>query len=58
MKAQLKKQRLREYEQKMFHCEMDIVAFESIGDKENADKAREALEQLKTAYKAVESMPI
>lgn len=58
VKKQLKERRLLEYEGKIFQCEMDIVAFESVGDKENAAKAQKALEDLNTAYKAVEGIKI
>lgn len=52
----LKKQRLEQYKVQLFNLRMDLIAFEAIGDVENAEKTKKAIEQGIKAYHAVEAM--
>lgn len=56
MKDHLKTERLTQYMARMFQMQMDIAAYEAVGDEERLQLAQKQLETLTTAYDAVSVM--
>lgn len=50
------KQRLDEYERKIFMIEMDLTAAKAIGDNQFTAQCEKNIDELKKAYAAVEAM--
>ena len=58
MKERMKQDRLYQIRQKIFSLEMDIVAFNVIGDNIKAEEAEGYLELAKKAYEAIEAIKL
>lgn len=56
VKEELKRKRLEQYKIQLYNLQMDLAAFEAIGDQEMIQKTKEAIEQGLKAYNAVEAM--
>lgn len=55
-KALLKAQRLEQYSAQIYSLEMDLAAYNALGDEENATKTIQSIESGKKAFAAVEAM--
>lgn len=55
-KAQLKLERLQQYSVRIFGMRMDIAAYTAVGDDARLEAAEKALDDLITAYQAVEAL--
>lgn len=56
MKAQMKLNRLNQYMARIYEAQMDITAYEAVGDTIRLDMAQKNLEDLEKSYYAVEAM--
>lgn len=56
IKDNMKAQRLREYQMKIFNFQMDIAAGESVGDQEFVKESKKKISELEKAYQAVEAL--
>lgn len=56
MKAQMKLNRLNQYMARIYEAQMDITAYEAVGDTIRLDMAQKTLEDLEKSYYAVEAM--
>lgn len=56
MKEQLKKERLVQYRARIFNIQMDMVAYESVGDMNRLAMSKKNLDDTITSYYAVEGM--
>lgn len=57
-KRKMIEQRLKDLDVKIFSLEIDIVALEAAGSKEEAEKTREVLGRVKKSREAVEGMKV
>ena len=58
MKERMKQDRLYQIRQKIFSLEMDIIAFNGIGDNIKAEETEGYLELAKKAYEAIEAIKL
>lgn len=56
VKDNLKQQRLSQYQARIFGAQMDIVAYEAVGDKARQTAVEKLLTDLVTSYYAIEAM--
>lgn len=56
LKNQLKQQRLDQYRAQIFSLQMDLAAYEAIGEQTMIDQTKKSIESGEKAYAAVEAM--
>ena len=56
LKEKLKQQRLDQYRAQIYNLQMDLAAYEAIGDQQMIEHTKQGIEAGEKAYKAVEGM--
>lgn len=56
IKDRMKQERLTQYQAQLYSLEMDLKAYEAVGDQNMIEQTQKAIEQGKKAYQAVKGM--